>query len=342
MALALGESVRADPVRAGAGATGTGVELADPLTLAHASGSPVSNAAYSCVQPACVPVGQRFTARQPDDPLGTMSYQDGVIINGISAAGGSRWEDWSKLALDPTDDCTFRYFGGYGDSSRTGGPYFGRVGAFRLPTCRLDATGTSPTAVLDTAFIGPVATFTDSDTTASAAAFTARVDWGDGTRSDSIVSGGSGSFTVTASHTYSAVGPHTVTTSISGTDGSVASATSTAAVHYAFDGFVAPLGNPPAVSTVTAGGAVPVKFRLGGDQGLGVLAHDYPVLQPVSCGTTEPVSSPVTTAGSLQYDPKIGQYNYVRRTDGSWRQSCGRLDVGLVDDTVHSVYVAFK
>jgi hypothetical protein len=324
------------------GATGTGVDLTAPLTLAHASASAVSNAAYMCVQPACLPVGQRFTARQPADPLGTMSYQDGVIIDGISAAGGSRWEDWSKLAVDPTDDCTFWYFGGYGDSSRTGGPFFGRVGAFRLPTCRLDATGTSPTAVLDTAFTGPVATFSDSDATAAADAFTAHVDWGDGTSSDGVVSGGSGSFTVTGTHTYSEVGPHTVTTSISGTDGSVATATSTAAVHYAFDGFIAPLGNPPAVNSVTAGAAVPVKFRLAGDQGLGVLAGGNPVLQPLRCGTTQPVGTPIPAAGSLQYDSKLGQYNYVWKTDAGLRQTCGRLDVGLVDGTVHSVYVAFK
>jgi hypothetical protein len=256
--------------------------------------------------------------------------------------GGSRWEDWSKLAVDPTDDCTFWYFGGYGDTSRTGGPYFGRVGAFRLPTCQLDATGTSPTAILDTPFTGPVAGLTDSDTTAAAGAFTAHVDWGDGTSSDGVVSGGSGNFTVTGSHTYSAVGPHTLTTSITGADGSVATATSTAAVHYAFDGFAAPLGNPPAVTTVTVGATVPVKFQLAGDQGLGVLPPGYPVLQPVRCGTTVPVGSPVTTIGSLRYDSKIGQYNYVWKTDSSWQQSCGRLDVGLVDGTVHSVYVAFR
>src|SRR6185503_17471444 len=99
--------------------------------------------------------------------LNTMSYADGVIVDGIGAAGGSRWEDWSKLAVDPTDDCTFWYYGGYGEPGRTGGPFFGRTGAFRVPTCRLDATGVAVTAVQNEPFTGPVTEFTDSDLTAA-------------------------------------------------------------------------------------------------------------------------------------------------------------------------------
>jgi hypothetical protein len=154
-----------------AGAGGTGVTLTAPLTIPHASGSTVSNAAFSCVPPECVAVGQRYTARQPGDALNTMSYADGVIVDGISAAGGSRWEDWSTLAQDPTDDCTFWYFGGYGygygDASRTGGAFFGRVGAFRVPTCRLDAAGV-PAADITGRFDGPTAGFTNSDPAMSA------------------------------------------------------------------------------------------------------------------------------------------------------------------------------
>jgi hypothetical protein len=170
-----------------------------------------------------VAVGQRFTAREPGDPLNTMSYQDGVIAPGITSAGGSRWEDWSNIAQDPTDDCTFWYFGGYGDSSRTGGPYFGKVGAFRVPTCRLDATGAAPRSITG-AFSGSVATFTDSDLTAGAGDFSARIDWGDGSSSDGAVTGGHGGFDVAGSHTYAAKGRYAVTVSITGTDRSVASA----------------------------------------------------------------------------------------------------------------------
>ncbi|MDA0163273.1 hypothetical protein OM076_23565 [Solirubrobacter ginsenosidimutans] len=206
-----------------AGAGGTGVTLTGPLALVHTSTSTVSNAAFMCVAPECVPVGQRYTARQPDDPLNTMSYRDGVIIDGISAAGGSRWEDWSNIAQDPTDDCTFWYFGGYGDASRTGGPFFGRTGAWRVPTCRLDASG-APAANITGRFDGPVASFTNSDLTAAADSFTADLDWGDGTHSAGVVTGGNGAFAIAGTHTYAEKGRFTVKTSITGTDGSVADA----------------------------------------------------------------------------------------------------------------------
>ena len=117
--------------------------------------------------PECLPVGQRFTARQPGDPLNQMTYADGVIVDGIGAAGGSRWEDWSNLAMDPTDDCTFWYYGGYGEPGRAGGPFFGRTGAFRVPTCRLDAKG-APAADITGSFDGPIASFTNSDLTGTA------------------------------------------------------------------------------------------------------------------------------------------------------------------------------
>ncbi len=213
-----------------AGAAGTGIDLTAPLTIAHASASTVSNAAFVCTPPACLPVGQRYTARQPGDPLNQMTYQEGVIIEGIGAAGGSRWEDWSKLAVDPTDDCTFWYFGGYGEPGRAGGPYFARTGAFRIPTCRLDAAGAAASAI-PVRYTGPVAMFTDSDLTAGAGDFSASIDWGDGSTSDGTVTGGAGSFTVSGTHTYATTGPRTITTSITGTDGSIASAVSEVIVY---------------------------------------------------------------------------------------------------------------
>jgi|GEM_PF-1067433 len=250
-----------------AGAGGTGVTLTAPLTLAHASASTVSNAAFVCVAPGCVPVGQRFTAREPGDPLNTMSYQDGVIAPGISAAGGSRWEDWSNIAQDPTDDCTMWYFGGYGDASRTGGPYFGKVGAFRVPTCRLDATGAAESDIAG-AFSGSVATFTDADLTAAAGDFSVAIDWGDGTTSDGLVSGGHGSFDVAGAHAYAAKGRHPVKVSITGADHSVATAqTQLNDLATAVEG--------------GAGGSVPatLALSLGGPASFGAftpgLAHDY-------------------------------------------------------------------
>ena len=71
----------------------------------------------------------------------------------------------------------------------------------------------------------PVATFTDSDRTAGAGDFTARIDWGDGSVSDGTVSGGAGSFAVAGAHAYAEKGRFTVKVDITGTDGSIATAT---------------------------------------------------------------------------------------------------------------------
>ncbi len=65
------------------------------------------------------------------------------------------------------------------------------------------ANASSISAVEGNSFSGPVATFFSSDTTTLASQYTATVDWGDGTPATAgVVSGGSGSFTVTGTHTY--------------------------------------------------------------------------------------------------------------------------------------------
>ena len=54
------------------------------------------------------------------------------------------------------------------------------------------------------------------------------------------------------------------------------------AASYAFDGFFAPIDDD-AVNVLKAGQGVPVKFSLGGDQGLDILAEGSPSSRPVAC-----------------------------------------------------------
>jgi hypothetical protein len=86
-----------------------------------------------------------------------------------------------------------------------------------------------------TAFNGQVATFSDADTSKTAADFTVTVDWGDGTTSAGTVTGSSGSFTVSGQHTYSDEGsfPFTVTVTEIGPGGATASSSATATVTEA-------------------------------------------------------------------------------------------------------------
>jgi hypothetical protein len=77
-----------------------------------------------------------------------------------------------------------------------------------------------------------VATFTDPDTTAVPTDYTASIDWGDGATTSGTISGGSGSFTVSANHTYVEDGTFTATVTVTDADnpGNTGKATSTATI----------------------------------------------------------------------------------------------------------------
>ncbi len=78
--------------------------------------------------------GQRFTARLAGDPKGQMTFHETVLAEGQAAQTDTlRWEDYTTVALDPTDDCTFWYVGDYLKSGAKN--YSTRIGAFRLPGC---------------------------------------------------------------------------------------------------------------------------------------------------------------------------------------------------------------
>lgn len=79
--------------------------------------------------------GQRFAARRADDPLGKLTTRETVLAQGGAAQTGSnRWEDYTTMAMDPSDDCTFWYVGDY---LKPGAPASTtRIGAFRLPACQ--------------------------------------------------------------------------------------------------------------------------------------------------------------------------------------------------------------
>src|SRR6185503_7817194 len=58
--------------------------------------------------------GQRFAARVPSDPPGTLGLKETVRDEGeASQASTLRWEDYTTTAIDPSDDCTVWYVGDY-------------------------------------------------------------------------------------------------------------------------------------------------------------------------------------------------------------------------------------
>jgi hypothetical protein len=99
------------------------------------------------------------------------------------------------------------------------------------------------------------------------------------------------------------------------------------------------------VNIVNAGSAVPVKFSLGGNRGLGILATGSPVVTTVACPGTATFDTIETTVAAttsgLQYDATSGQYTYVWKTvKGS--TGCRQVDVRLVDGTDHVAQFKFK
>ncbi|HRJ56583.1 MAG TPA: PxKF domain-containing protein [Anaerolineales bacterium] len=117
-------------------------------------------------------------------------------------------------------------------------------------------------------------------------------------------------------------------------------------VAYNWTGFFQPVDNLPTLNLVSAGRAIPVKFSLGGDQGLNIFAAGYPKSEPFACSSTIPVDGveDTLTAGSssLSYDPSTDQYTFVWKTEKSWVGTCRQLVVKLMDGTFHRANFKFK
>jgi predicted outer membrane repeat protein len=118
------------------------------------------------------------------------------------------------------------------------------------------------------------------------------------------------------------------------------------ATGYTFSGFFQPVDNLPALNVANAGGSIPVKFSLNGDQGLTILAAGYPVSTQIACAGDESpgVIEPTLTTGgsSLSYDAASDTYTYVWRTNRAWAGTCRQLTVRLSDGTDHLANFKFR
>ena len=140
------------------------------------------------------------------------------------------------------------------------------------------------------------------------------------------------------------VGTTTVTASATDAAGNTASCTFTVTVLYNFTGFFSPVSNLPTINNVNAGRAIPVKFSLSGNKGLGIMAAGYPASQQIACDSSAPISNlegTETSGGStLSYSPD--QYHYNWKTESSWAGTCRVLIVKLNDGTEHTALFKFK
>jgi hypothetical protein len=140
------------------------------------------------------------------------------------------------------------------------------------------------------------------------------------------------------------VGGKTVNCSATDSHGNTAIGSFTVTVSYKWAGFFQPVDNLPALNSVKAGSAVPVKFSLGGNQGLNIFAAASPGSSPANCNqnSSDEIETTVTAGNSsLTYDTTTDQYVYVWKTDKAWAGTCRQLHVKLADGTSYAANFKF-
>jgi len=207
-------------------------------------------------------------------------------------------------------------------------------------------TSTSVASSLNPATLGQGVTFTASVSSSGGTPTMGTVTFKDGAAilGAQTLTAGQASLTTAAL----APGSHLITAAYGGSanfSGSTSPAL-TQSVSYSFAGFFPPLDNPPTLNAVNAGSAAPVKFSLGGNQGLDKLAPGYPTSGQLPCDSTAEVNTieETTTAGSsgLSYDATSGQYVYIWKTDRAWANTCRQLVVKLKDGAYHRANFKLK
>jgi hypothetical protein len=149
-----------------------------------------------------------------------------------------------------------------------------------------------------------------------------------------------------ASGSVFSVGTTTVNATADDGAGHTSTCSFTVTVEYNFAGFFPPVANLPVLNLVNAGRAIPVKFSLSGNKGLGIFAAGSPSSGPIVCNSSSPATlleETVTAGGSsLSYDPSADQYIYVWKTEPAWAGTCRQLVVQLNDGSTHRANFKFR
>jgi hypothetical protein len=142
------------------------------------------------------------------------------------------------------------------------------------------ATGTTATATHNVAFAGNVASFVGDSAGATAADYTARIDWGNGTTTTgTIARTGDNTFGVSSGVTYLNPGKYTVTITISDSGGGSTTVTTTLLVadaHSADPEAQQALEGPEGPAATVPVRGVEEDDRLAGDEGTA------PLVRPVA------------------------------------------------------------
>ncbi len=151
--------------------------------------------------------------------------------------------------------------------------------------------------------------------------------------------------TATFTPTVSLTPTFTLTSSPTPTKTSPPTSSPTQTGLYQFTGFFPPVDNQPILNELKAGSAVPIKFSLGGYQGMNILAEGYPVSGIVTCGFSivDAIEQTVTAeSSSLSYDASYNQYIYVWKTNSAWSGACRTFVMKLLDGSYHRADFKFR
>jgi Fibronectin type III domain len=97
----------------------------------------------------------RFTGRLKNDALGTLTVAESDLRQGTGSQThtSGRWGDYSMLAVDPSDGCTFWFTSEYYSVGATSAGWSTNIGSFKLGNCGGSATPPdAPTNLSATAF----------------------------------------------------------------------------------------------------------------------------------------------------------------------------------------------
>ena len=84
----------------------------------------------------------RYVGRLVGDPLGTLPQTEVTLMagSGSQTHAAARWGDYSMMAIDPADDCTFWYTQEYFKTTSSSS-WWTRIGSFRFPSCTSGPAG---------------------------------------------------------------------------------------------------------------------------------------------------------------------------------------------------------
>ena len=83
----------------------------------------------------------RYTGRRTLDPPGVMTIDEVTLGSGSGTINSNRFGDYSLMALDPSDDCTFWFTGQYNNP----GSWNTRIASFAFDSCTCAPRPTAPT-----------------------------------------------------------------------------------------------------------------------------------------------------------------------------------------------------